>query len=106
MFMIVQHLYKANARKFVLVGLDPLGCAPHFLSERNSNEGKCIKEINNMVIEYNFALRYMVNQLNYKLSGANIIFCNIYDATMDIIHNPGSYGKNTKQIHNIPIKTL
>lgn len=60
----VQNLYTANARKFVCVGLGPLGCAPHFLWERNSTDRECIEEINNMVMAYNLALRYKLDKLS------------------------------------------
>jgi hypothetical protein len=36
--MDVQHLYKANARKFIFVGLGPPVCAPHFLWKCKNNE--------------------------------------------------------------------
>lgn len=70
----------------VCIGMVPLGCAPRFLWESNSIYGKCSEEVNNMIIEYNFAMKYMVQQLNEKLLDANIVFCNcIYDGIMDIL---------------------
>lgn len=65
--------------------MGPLGCAPRFLWESNSIYGECLEEVNNMIIEYNFAMKYMVQQLNEKLLDANIVFRDIYDGIMDIL---------------------
>jgi len=51
-FMIVQHLYNVNARKIVGMGLGPLDV--HRI---------CTTEINNMVLGYNFACRYIVDRM-------------------------------------------
>ena len=75
------------------IGMGPLGCAPRFLWESKSVYGECIDEVNNMILEYNFVMKYMVHQLNAKLPDANIVFCDIYDGIMDILHNPQRYGK-------------
>ncbi|GLJ22559.1 hypothetical protein SUGI_0424540 [Cryptomeria japonica] len=88
----LMHLYNANARKMVCIGMGPLGCAPHFLWETNSPNGECVEDINNMIIEYNYALKYMVEGLNSKLPGANIVFSDIYEGLMDILKKPKHYG--------------
>ncbi|KAH9302625.1 hypothetical protein KI387_014208 [Taxus chinensis] len=88
----LMHLYNANVRKMVVVGIGPLGCAPHFLWETNSQSGECAENINNMIIEFNFALKYMVDSLNSILPGATIVYCDIFEGLMDILHNPQVYG--------------
>ncbi|KAG9144488.1 hypothetical protein Leryth_014526 [Lithospermum erythrorhizon] len=59
-----------------------------------SRDGHCIDIINDMVLEFNFAMRFMVEELNHELPGADIIFCDVFEASMDIIKNHDYYGFN------------
>ncbi|CAO2831876.1 unnamed protein product [Amaranthus hypochondriacus] len=88
----IKNLYTAHVRKVVVMGLAPMGCAPHYLWKHRSQNGECIKDINNMIIEFNFAMRHMIQELNYELSDAKFIFCDVYEGAMDIIENHRRYG--------------
>ncbi|XP_074278724.1 GDSL esterase/lipase At5g08460-like isoform X2 [Silene latifolia] len=88
----IKNLYSGEVRKVVIMGLGPMGCAPHYLWKYKSKNGECIDEINNMIMEFNFVMRFMVEQLNDELSDANIIFCDAYQGSMDIIENHKHYG--------------
>ncbi|XP_043706851.1 GDSL esterase/lipase At5g08460-like [Telopea speciosissima] len=88
----LKNLYNANVRKVVVMGLAPIGCAPHYLYEYNSKNGDCAQEINDMIMEFNFAMRYMVKQLNQDLVDANITFCDAFQGSMDILANHERYG--------------
>ncbi|PON45196.1 Lipase [Parasponia andersonii] len=90
----LKNLYNLKARKMVIMGLPPIGCAPHYLWQYGSLNGECIEEINNMVMEFNFAMRYTIEELGWKLRNSSIIFCDVLDASMDILQNHDSYGFN------------
>ncbi|KAF5183578.1 GDSL esterase/lipase [Thalictrum thalictroides] len=88
----LKNLYNANVRRMVVMGLAPIGCAPHYLWQYNSKNGECVKEINDMVMEFNFAMRYMVQQLGQELPNLSITFCDVYEASMDIMRKREQYG--------------
>lgn len=90
----IQNLYNANVRNVVVMGLAPLGCAPYYLWLYQSTEGECIEDINDMILEFNFAMRFMVEELNSQLPETNLIFCDAYEGSMDIIKNHNRYGFN------------
>ncbi|KAK1302042.1 GDSL esterase/lipase [Acorus calamus] len=91
----LKNLYNTNARKVVVMGIAPLGCTPHYLFEYRSQDGRCIKEINDAIIEFNFELKYMVNELNKELAGAQFTFCDAFEGSMDILANQRLYGFET-----------
>ncbi|KAK1325641.1 GDSL esterase/lipase [Acorus calamus] len=62
-----------------------------------SQDGRCIKEINDAIIEFNFELKYMVNELNKELTGAQFTFCNAFEGSMDILANQRVYGFETQR---------
>lgn len=74
------------------MGIAPMGCAPHYLWRYRSKNGECIPEINNMIMEFNFVMRYMIQELNQELSDSKITFCDMYEGSMDIIENHQHYG--------------
>ncbi|KAI9108322.1 hypothetical protein K1719_020513 [Acacia pycnantha] len=90
----IKNLYNLNVRKVVLMGLAPIGCAPHYLWQYNSENGECIEQINDMVMEFNFLMRYMVERLTKELADFNIIFCDVLQGSMDILKNHEHYGFN------------
>ncbi|KAI8546196.1 hypothetical protein RHMOL_Rhmol07G0098400 [Rhododendron molle] len=90
----IKNLYNANVRKVVLMGLAPIGCAPYYLSLYDSNNGECVHMINDMILEFNFVVRYMVEELAHELIDVDVIFCDAYEASMDIMTNNLLYGFN------------
>lgn len=90
--LVLQNLYNANVRNVVVMGLAPLGCAPYYLWLYQSANGECVKSINNMILEFNYGMRFVVEQLNHELVGANIIFCDAFEGSMDIMKNSDRYG--------------
>ncbi|KAF8379714.1 hypothetical protein HHK36_029159 [Tetracentron sinense] len=88
----LKNLYNASVRKVVVMGLAPIGCAPHYLWQYNSKNGECVEVINDMIMEFNFAMRYMVEELGQELLEANITFCNTFEGSMDILENHEHYG--------------
>ncbi|GMP96688.1 hypothetical protein CsSME_00045218 [Camellia sinensis var. sinensis] len=92
--MMMKNLYTANVRKVVVMGLPPIGCAPYYLWSYQSENGECVQMINDMMLELNFVLRYIVEELSQELIDADIIFCDLFEASMDIIKNNDRYGFN------------
>ncbi|KAL7183218.1 hypothetical protein ACSBR1_041827 [Camellia fascicularis] len=90
----IKNLYNANVRKVVVMGLPPIGCAPYYLWSYQSENGECVQMINDMILELNFVLRYIVEELSQELIDADIIFCDVFEASMDIIKNNDHYGFN------------
>ena len=92
--LVLQNLYTANVRNVVVMGLAPLGCAPYYLWLYESENGECVEMINDMIVEFNYDMRYMVEKLNHELEGANIVFCDAFEGSMDIMKNSDRYGEN------------
>ncbi|XVE58082.1 hypothetical protein DITRI_Ditri04bG0141900 [Diplodiscus trichospermus] len=90
----IKNLYNMNVRKLVVMGLPPIGCAPYYLWQYKSNKGECIQEINDMIMGFNFVMRYMTGELLQELPDARIIFCDVFQGSMDIIQNHERYGFN------------
>ncbi|KAF4353222.1 hypothetical protein CsatB_004745 [Cannabis sativa] len=90
----LKNLYNLKARKMVIMGLPPIGCSPHYLWQFGSRNGECIEEINDMIMEFNFVMRYTIEELGKKLRNSNLIFCDVLEGAMDILKNPASYGFN------------
>ncbi|GAB2278037.1 hypothetical protein Dimus_012736 [Dionaea muscipula] len=88
----IKNLHATSVRNIVVTGLAPMGCAPYYLWRYRSKDGECISEINDMIMEFNFAMRYMVQELIQELPNANIIFCDVFEASMDIIKNFQQFG--------------
>ncbi|XP_004300877.1 PREDICTED: GDSL esterase/lipase 7-like [Fragaria vesca subsp. vesca] len=88
----IKNLYSINVRKVVVMGLPPIGCAPHYLCEYEVKDGQCVEEINNMVMEFNFVMRYMIGELNEELPYSHIIFCDVFQGSMDMLKNSEQYG--------------
>jgi len=94
--LMTQNLYNLNVRKVVITGLAPIGCAPHYLWEYGNENGECVEQINDMAVEFNFLTRYMVENLAAELPEANIIFCDVFEGSMDILKNHELYGTSIR----------
>jgi hypothetical protein len=73
------------------MGLPPVGYAPHFLWEYGSQNGECIEYINNIVIEFNYALRYMSSEFICQHPDSMISYCDTFEGYMDILENRDRY---------------
>ncbi|XP_026427718.1 GDSL esterase/lipase At5g37690-like isoform X1 [Papaver somniferum] len=111
MIRVVKDLYNANVKKIICMGIGPLGCAApltlwessrdndsHHPSHTSSNSGAgsgwqdCMEDVNDLVLEYNALLSERLLDLNFEFPDAQIIFCDVYQAMMDIIPFPRRYG--------------
>lgn len=91
---LVQNLYNLYVRRVVVMGLPPIGCAPHYQWQYDSKDGECVEEINNMIMGFNFAMRFAVDQIGEELPDLDIIFCDVFQGSMDILKNHKLYGFN------------
>ncbi|XP_020203370.1 GDSL esterase/lipase At1g29670 [Cajanus cajan] len=60
-------LQAIGARKFVLVGLGLLGCAPSVMNSHGTN-GSCVEEQNDAAFNFNNKLKALVDQFNNRFS--------------------------------------
>ncbi|XP_062223488.1 GDSL esterase/lipase 7-like [Phragmites australis] len=88
----IKNLYNINVRKVILMGLPPVGCTPHFLEEYGSQNGECIDYINNVVIEFNYALRHMSSEFIHQHTDSMISYCDTFEGSVDILNNRDHYG--------------
>lgn len=93
---MLQDLYNAGARKIVVAGVGPLGCTPRVMWEALAGDGLdeqgCVREVNELSLDYNAGLLAGLSDLSSRLPGARIVFCDVYAGMMEIISNPASYG--------------
>lgn len=97
MVRVMRSLYDANVRKMVCVGIMPLGCTPRMVLDFSSGVSGnlvngCVREVNEAVLEYNQLLGRHILGLNEELSNVQIVFCDIYQAIMEMVTNPSQYG--------------
>ncbi|XP_050269604.1 GDSL esterase/lipase At1g71250-like [Quercus robur] len=98
MIHVMRILYNANFRKIICTGILPLGCTPRtvwkwYNTSNVEKDGRgCVKEINDIVLEYNTMLNEHIVKLNSKLPDAQIVFCDVYQGIMEIITKPANYG--------------
>ncbi|BBN18591.1 hypothetical protein MPTK1_8g03750 [Marchantia polymorpha subsp. ruderalis] len=90
----LQKLYDLGARRIVVASVGPLGCIPYQLTVRLRQNGQCDPE-NSLIINFNTALKGLVQELNSKIGKPHFILVNAYDKVIDLVTNPGSYGFET-----------
>ncbi|XP_073285710.1 GDSL esterase/lipase At5g41890-like [Primulina huaijiensis] len=89
----LEQLYVFGARKFVVVGIGPLGCIPFIRAINLIPSGKCSGEVNALVQGYNQKLQSKLDQMNKDLRpNAVFVYANSYDIFRDIILNYHKYG--------------
>ncbi|XP_057786241.1 GDSL esterase/lipase At5g55050-like [Salvia miltiorrhiza] len=81
-----------GARKLLLVGLTPIGCAPKQRYSSNTNE--CNEEVNKWSNKYNSELRQMLPQLQSELKDFHYSYFDVHTIFVDFIQNPTTYGFN------------
>ena len=89
----MQRLHELGARKFVVVGVGPLGCIPFVRAFKLLPSRKCSGEVNALVQGYNEKLKELLNRLNQEMGPEAIfVFANSYDVFMKIIANYRQFG--------------
>ncbi|XP_068649578.1 GDSL esterase/lipase At5g41890 [Aristolochia californica] len=89
----LQRLYELGGRKFVVVGVGPLGCIPFVRSLTLEPRGRCSESVNQLVKHYNSKLISMLDRLNQELGPeTTFVYANSYQVFWDIIQNHEQYG--------------
>ncbi|EEF34082.1 zinc finger protein, putative [Ricinus communis] len=94
-----QRLYNAGGRRFIFVGLPPIGCLPvqvtigSVLRSQQMFQRVCVEQQNTDSIAYNKKLQALSTRLETnELKGAKVAYLDVYDLMMDMIKNPATYG--------------
>ncbi|XP_062217547.1 GDSL esterase/lipase At5g37690-like [Phragmites australis] len=89
----LKRLYGLGARKVVFNGLAPLGCIP---SQRvRSANGKCLRQVNDYVMQFNGAAKKLLGGLSARLPGAQMALADTYPVVMELIDHPEKHGFTT-----------
>ncbi|KAH6782738.1 GDSL-like Lipase/Acylhydrolase superfamily protein [Perilla frutescens var. frutescens] len=90
--VFVQDLYKLGARRIGVFGLPPLGCLPSQRSLGGGEERKCVDSYNEAAEMFNHKLSAQLSSINSQYSDARLIYLDIYNLPLDLIHHPQKYG--------------
>lgn len=89
----MKRLHELGARKFVVVGIGPLGCIPFVRAVHFVTSQRCSEEVNQLIKAYNFRLSKVVDQLNQEFGPKTMfVYANSYAVFMKIIVNYRQYG--------------
>ena len=82
-----------GARKFIVVGVGPLGCIPFVRALNLLTYGKCSEKVNELINGYNNKLKELLNHLNQQLGPETIfVYANSFDIFLRIIQSYRQYG--------------
>ncbi|WVY94419.1 hypothetical protein V8G54_033507, partial [Vigna mungo] len=87
-----REIYGLGARKISLTGLPPMGCLPLERAMNILEFHNCVEEYNNLALEFNGKLGWLVSKLNNDLPGLQMIDANVYDIFLKIVENPSGFG--------------
>ncbi|KAL5995677.1 hypothetical protein ACLOJK_025745 [Asimina triloba] len=90
--MLLQDLYSLGTLKLGIVGLPPLGCLPSQRTLRGGPNRDCAESVNQAAIMFNSQLQKELKLLSNKLSGATLVYIDLYTPATSIIQNPSLYG--------------
>ncbi|KAF8648767.1 hypothetical protein HU200_064587 [Digitaria exilis] len=65
-------------------------CSTRRAPRRNASS---VEEANELIEGFNARLAARLDDLRPQLPGADVVFCDVYKGMMEIISNPGRYGK-------------
>ncbi|KZV19694.1 GDSL esterase/lipase [Dorcoceras hygrometricum] len=91
MQQLLKGLQGLGARKFLFIGLPPIGCAPKQRSLGN-NTDVCNEQVNFWANEYNRGFTHMLQQLKLELNNFHYSYFDTYSVFLNFIHNPTYYG--------------
>ncbi|CAG7902641.1 unnamed protein product [Brassica rapa] len=90
----LKRLHELGARKFVVVGVGPLGCIPFARALNLIPAGKCSDQVNQIVRGYNMKLRHSLTTLNSELGYHNttFVYANSYDLFLKLVLSYRQFG--------------
>ncbi|KAK1432594.1 hypothetical protein QVD17_09491 [Tagetes erecta] len=84
------NMYKLGARKFAIIGIAPLGCAP--AARIRNPTGGCAEFMNDGAKLFQVSMQYVLTELSLMLEGFKFSLGNMYTVTMNVIDNPRGNG--------------
>ncbi|KAI5423961.1 GDSL esterase/lipase At5g33370 [Lathyrus oleraceus] len=94
---VLRKLYDLGARRVLVTGTGPMGCAPAELAMRSRN-GNCDVELQRAASLYNPQLVDMIRGLNQQIGSDIFVAADAYRMHMDFISNPQAYGFTTSKV--------
>ncbi|WCJ26642.1 GDSL esterase/lipase At5g41890 [Euphorbia peplus] len=89
----LKRLHELGGRKFIVVGVGPLGCIPFVRALHLLPKGQCSTKVNDLIEGYNIKLSQMLSGLNQELGPESVfVFANSYDIVLNIILDYHQYG--------------
>lgn len=94
----VQNIYQQGGRIFWIHNTGPIGCLPtNFFYNHNPppgylDEHGCVKDQNNMAVEFNRQLKERIIKLRTELPEAAITYVDVYAAKYELISNAKTLG--------------
>ncbi|KAL1349631.1 hypothetical protein HN51_026134 [Arachis hypogaea] len=93
-----KEIYHLGARKISLTGLPPMGCLPLERAINIMEFHGCVEEYNNVALEFNGKLGWLVSKLNKDLPGLQLVDANAYDILLQIVTQPSRFGFEVAQV--------
>ncbi|RWV99130.1 hypothetical protein BHE74_00007599 [Ensete ventricosum] len=89
----LKHLHELGARKFVVVGVGPLGCIPYIRVIKLVADGRCSSAANRLIQGYNMKLSRRIQELNEEMGPESVfVYANSYDIVRELMQNYRRYG--------------
>lgn len=99
-FFVLQHIYEGGGRAFWIHNTGPIGCLPvqlfykHNLPIGYLDQYGCIKDQNEMAIEFNKQLKNRVINLRTEIPDASITYVDAYGAKYGLISKAKDLGNH------------
>ncbi|KAJ9179978.1 hypothetical protein P3X46_008287 [Hevea brasiliensis] len=94
---LLQRQYDLRARRVLVTGTGPMGCAPAELALRSRN-GKCSPELQQAAALYNPQLTAMIKNLNEQYGSDIFIAANTGQMKANFFSNPQAFGFTTSKV--------
>ncbi|TKW25015.1 hypothetical protein SEVIR_3G088700v4 [Setaria viridis] len=88
----VREVYQLGGRRIQLTGILPVGCVPAMRTVNLHQPGQCMEEFNQFALLFNAELQKTASKLNSELTGATVVYSDMYSLVSSIIANPLKYG--------------
>ncbi|TKY56552.1 GDSL esterase/lipase [Spatholobus suberectus] len=92
--IFVKELYDLGCRKFAVTGLPSIGCIPIQITAKfvSLKDRKCVEDENSDAKLYNRKLAWRLLKIQAMLPGSRVIYTDVYDPLINLIHQPEKYG--------------